>query len=102
MRTICSFCDTVIRPGEPSDPVSHGICQTCYRQIMTDHGFDARKFLDLLDAPAANSLALAIAKRPVERIRGKICGKVLDCIHALFTKDAERPRSAPTAPSGIR
>jgi hypothetical protein len=93
MRTICSFCNTLIRSGvSPDEPVSHGICPSCYQRIMTEHGFNARKFLDMLDAPiflvdgdvnvlAANSLAVAMAKKPIARVRGNICGKVLDCIH---------------------
>jgi hypothetical protein len=106
MRTICSFCDTVISPGGPSDPVSHGVCRSCYQRIMTEYGFDARKFLDQLDAPvflvdddvnilAANALALSIAKKPIARVRGKICGTVLDCIHALLPEGCGKTAFCP-------
>jgi hypothetical protein len=28
-RLICSWCDVVIREGDPKLPVSHGICTGC-------------------------------------------------------------------------
>ena len=94
MKTICSFCNTVISPGtSPDDPVSHGVCKSCYNRILASHGFNIRKFLDLLDAPvflvdadvnvlAANTLAIKTAKKPIVQINGNICGKVLECINA--------------------
>jgi hypothetical protein len=96
MKTVCSFCNTVIRPGTtPDAPVSHGICQSCYDRILTSHGFNIRKFLNMLDAPvflvdddvnilAANTLALSTVKKPVEQVQGIICGKVLECINAYL------------------
>jgi hypothetical protein len=96
MKTVCSFCNTVIRPGTtPDAPVSHGICKSCYDRILTSHGFNLRKFLNMLDAPvflvdddvnilAANTLALATMKKPVAQVQGIICGKVLECINAYL------------------
>ncbi|MGA8244295.1 MAG: hypothetical protein WB811_05170, partial [Methanoregula sp.] len=52
MRTICSFCNTTIRPGaSPDEPASHGVCKSCYEQILTRYRLNIRKFLDMLDAP---------------------------------------------------
>jgi len=96
MKTVCSFCNAVIHEGDsPDDPVSHGVCESCYRKILTKHGFNIRKFLDMLEAPvflvdddvnilAANSLAIATVKKPVAQISGNICGRVLDCINAFL------------------
>lgn len=96
MKTVCSFCTTVIIPGtSPDDPVNHGVCKSCFTQIMNDHGFNAKKFLDLFDAPvllvddevnvlAANHLALSLTQKPLEMVRGKLGGEVLDCINAFI------------------
>jgi len=95
MKTVCSFCDIVIRDGErPDDPVSHGICKSCHQKILAQHGFNIRKFLELLDAPvflvdrdvsvvAANTSALAIAGKPLSQVKGNLCGDVLECINAF-------------------
>lgn len=51
MKTVCSFCNAVIHEGEtPDDPISHGVCKSCYQNILTKHGFNIRKFLDLFEA----------------------------------------------------
>jgi hypothetical protein len=96
MKTICSMCNTVINPGTtPDERVSHGICKSCYEQILSQYGFNTKKFLDMLDAPVflvdddanileANSQALAMTRKPVVQVRKKICGKVLDCINACL------------------
>jgi hypothetical protein len=96
MKTVCSFCNTVIRPGTtPDAPVSHGVCPSCYDRILTSRGFNIRKFLNMLDAPvflvdgdvnilAANTLALDTVKKPVVQVQGIICGKVLECINAYL------------------
>src|SRR5208337_4700388 len=96
MKTICSFCNTVISPGTTQDdPVSHGVCTSCYTSIIAEHKFNIRKFLDMLDAPvflvdadvnilAANTLAIAAVKKPVAQVRGNICGNVIECVNAFF------------------
>jgi hypothetical protein len=96
MKKMCSFCGTIINPGtSPEAPVSHGVCKSCYTSIMTDHGFNVQKFLDLLDAPvflvdddvnilAANSLAIAAVKKPPALVRGNLCGDVIECVNAFL------------------
>ena len=98
MKTVCSFCNTIINQGtSEDDPVSHGVCSTCYTKILTEHGFNLRKFLNLLDAPvflvdddvnvlAANALALAVVKKPVEITTGRLCGDVLACVNAFLSE----------------
>jgi hypothetical protein len=107
MKTICSFCNTIIRAGDsPDGPVSHGICRPCYDRILANNGFNVRKYLDLLDAPvflvdddvnilAANALAIAAVKKPVVQVREKICGKVLDCINANLPEGCGRTGFCP-------
>ena len=94
MKIVCSFCNTVVSPGDaPDAPVSHGVCTSCYNRILASHRFNIRKFLNMLDAPvflvdddvnilAANTLALSTIKKPVALVEGIICGKVLECINA--------------------
>ena len=96
MKTICSFCNTIINPGtSPDDPVSHGVCQPCYKRIITQYGLDVQKFLNMLEAPvflvdddvnilAANTLAIAAIKKPVEMVSGKLCGNVIECVNSLL------------------
>jgi len=96
MKTICTFCNTVITEGIPEDNrVNHGVCQSCYRNILKNYGFNLQMFLNMLDAPvllvdadarvlAANTLAIAAVGKPVDRVTGKLCGTVLDCINAFL------------------
>jgi hypothetical protein len=96
MKTICTFCNAVITDGLPEDNrVNHGVCQSCYRTILKNYGFNLQMFLNLLDAPvflvdadarvlAANNLAVAEVRKPVDLVRGKLCGTVLDCINAFL------------------
>ena len=98
MKKVCSFCTTVISPGVmPDEPASHGVCPDCYDRILTDHGFNANRFLNLLDSPvllvdadvrvlAANSLALDLVGKTMEDIRGSLGGDVLECINASRPK----------------
>lgn len=107
MKTVCSFCNTIIKPGEtPDDPVSHGVCKPCYDRILAIHRFDIRKFLDQLDAPvflvdrdvnvlAANALAIAAVKKPVALVNGNICGKVMECINARLPGGCGKTAACP-------
>jgi len=107
MKTICSFCNTVIRQDtSPDAPVSHGVCNTCYTKIMTEHGFNLQRFLNMLDAPvflvdrdvnvlAANTLANAAVKKPIEKTHGEICGNVLECINAFLPEGCGKTQNCP-------
>lgn len=106
MKVICSFCNTVIRPGNSEDGVSHGVCKPCYERILTSHGLNIRRFLNLLDAPvflvdndvnvvAANTLALAIAGKPIEQVRGNLCGKVFECVNSLIPYGCGKTKFCP-------
>ncbi|MEN6611428.1 MAG: hypothetical protein ABFC24_11345 [Methanoregulaceae archaeon] len=98
MKKVCTFCGKVIDAGaSPDDPVSHGVCPACYRQLLARYGFDLTKFLDFLEAPvflvdsdvnvlAANSRALSYVGKTKDRIQGKLCGDVLECINAFRPK----------------
>jgi len=51
---ICSWCDSTIRPGSPTLPVSHGLCLPCLQtefgypvenlSTMSQHSFDCLPF----------------------------------------------------------
>ena len=108
MKTVCSFCDAVIIPGEsPEDPVSHGVCKSCYETILKEHGFNIRRFLDMLDAPvflvdhdvnvvAANTRALAVANKPVDQVRGNLCGRVFECVNSLVPYGCGKTKFCPS------
>nr|WP_321353051.1 hypothetical protein [uncultured Methanoregula sp.] len=110
MTTICSFCNTVTRPEiTPDEPVSHGVCKPCYDRILSTHGFNIRKFLNLLDTPvflvdndvrilAANTLAITAADKPVEQIKGKLGGKVLECMNAVLAGGCGKSPFCPDCP----
>jgi hypothetical protein len=107
MKTICTFCNTVITDGMPEDNrVSHGVCQSCYRTILKNYGFNLQMFLNMLDAPvflvdadasvlAANTLAIAAVRKPVEMVRGRLCGTVLDCINAFLPEGCGKTPECP-------
>ena len=107
MKTICSFCNTVISHGTSADdPVSHGVCKSCYTKILTKHGFNLRKYLEMLEAPvflvdddvnvlAANTLAVAVIKKPIEKTEGQLCGNVLECINAFLPEGCGKTPSCP-------
>jgi len=94
MKTVCTFCSRVVSEGTfPEDPVSHGVCPDCYDRILSEYGFDVKKFLDEFEHPvllvdadvrvlAANSLALDLLGKPASFVRGTLCGEVLGCINA--------------------
>jgi hypothetical protein len=110
MKKICSFCNAVISQGEtPEDPVSHGVCKSCYDSILATHGLNIRKFLDMLDTPvflvdndvrvlAANTRALAAAQKPVEQVRGSLGGKVLECMNASLPEGCGKTPFCPDCP----
>ncbi|HXX56051.1 MAG TPA: hypothetical protein VEI81_08130 [Methanoregula sp.] len=112
MKTVCAFCNSIIDNGtSPGEPLNHGICGNCYREILADFGFNLKKFLDLLDAPvflvdedasvlAANSLAIEAFGKPVEFSQGRLCGNVIDCINALLPEGCGKTPACPDC--GIR
>ncbi len=107
MKTVCTFCNTVIRgENEPDDEVSHGVCPSCYREILTRHGFNARKFLELFDAPvllvdgdarvlAANHLALVLSGKSAAAMHRQYCGDVLECVNAFLENGCGKTRFCP-------
>lgn len=107
MKTICSFCDTIISLETPGDDrVSHGVCKSCYTKILTEHGFNLRKFLNLLDAPvflvdgdanvlAANRLAAEAVRKPIGTTRKQLCGNVLECINAFLPEGCGKTSGCP-------
>jgi PAS domain-containing protein len=107
MKTVCSFCNTIINAGTAADDlVSHGVCPGCYDQILSEFGFNVRKFLDILDAPvflvdsdvnilAANTPALELVGGTIAEIRGKLCGDVLKCINASRPRGCGRTEYCP-------
>jgi hypothetical protein len=107
MKTVCSFCNAVIRPGtSPDDPVSHGVCRSCYEQILARHRFNARKYLDMFDAPvflvddnanvlAANTLARALGKIPASQLKNRLCGTVLECVNASLSPGCGKTEACP-------
>jgi PAS domain-containing protein len=107
MKTVCSFCKAVIRPGtKPDEPVSHGICIPCYHRIREDFGLDIRKVLDMLDAPvflvdsdvrilAANTPAIKAFNKPLTEMQGKHCGTVLECINSCLPGGCGKTRFCP-------
>lgn len=39
MKVICGWCKKIIRDDEnakPEDPVSHGICPACFKEMLKD------------------------------------------------------------------
>ena len=107
MKTVCSFCNAVIREGEtPDDPVSHGVCKSCYQNIFAKHRFNIRKFLDLLEAPvflmdrdvnvvAANTSTLTIAGKPLSQVKGNLYGKVFECVNSMIPHGCGRTKFCP-------
>ena len=107
MKIVCSFCNAEIKAGEsPVDPVSHGVCKSCYTRIFEDFGFNMNKFLDLLEAPvflvdrdvnilSASTSALAMVEKPAPLIIGHLCGEVLRCINASRPKGCGKTEFCP-------
>ena len=107
MKTVCSFCGAVIRQESgDEDGISHGICPACFDEFKTRYGFNAKKFLELFDAPvllvdddarvmAANRLALTLADRSVEIMNGRFCGDVLACVNAILENGCGKTRLCP-------
>ena len=107
MKSICSFCQAVIREDAgPDNRVSHGVCPSCYRKILSAYGFNARKFLELFDAPvllvdddarvlAANHLARAVFSCLPGAGQQRYCGDVLECVNACLENGCGKTRLCP-------
>jgi hypothetical protein len=91
MTTVCSFCNTTVRPGETRDaPVTHGICKTCYARFRSRHGIEINRYVALLDVPVlivdndvtvldVNIPARQLAEKPESAILGSRAGTVYEC-----------------------
>jgi hypothetical protein len=95
MQRICAWCGTLlgdlVDSGHREHPVSHGICDTCVREVEAELPLSLTDFLESLDAPvllvdpdhtvgAVNSRA-----RALENGRtwiGRRIGPVFECSHA--------------------
>ena len=107
MKSVCSFCDAVIREGSGDDDrVSHGICKTCFDEFKARYGFNAKKFLDMFEAPvflvdddarvmAANRLAITLAGRAAGLADGRFCGDILSCVNAVLENGCGKTRFCP-------
>jgi Transcriptional regulator of aromatic amino acids metabolism len=107
MQTVCTFCGRVVRAGRtPDEPVSHGVCTECHDRILTEYGFDTRKFLDQLDSPvllvdgktrvlAANTPALQLMGKRALAVKGTLCGDALACINAAKPKGCGQTDACP-------
>jgi len=87
-------------------PVSHGVCKSGYTRVLTEHGFNLKKFLDMLDAPvflvdddvnvlAANSLAIAIVKNLLKGPKCSSAEMFLNVSMRFFRRDVGRLPSVP-------
>ena len=80
-----------MNPGSsPDSPISHGICDSCFRSHLSRLGIDIGKDLDFLDAPVIlvnpdarvldiNGNALQFIDKPLSRIVNSLTGDVLGC-----------------------
>ncbi len=84
-RRVCGWCGTVL--GGPEDaPVSHGVCQTCKKELLPvflDTVEDAALLLgDDRLAQSANKKAREASGKDLLGIEGKAYGDIFDCRHA--------------------
>lgn len=99
MKTVCAWCDSLIREGSP--PVSHGICALCRKRFFRDGGVSLQSFIDSFPFPVlvmGNSLQpIAINKsgtrasdRPAEIHSGETFGNVVECEHSRLPEGCGR------------
>ncbi len=97
----CAWCgdalDDALGEG-PSQPVSHGICAGCERELARgDFSVPLERFLESLDAPvllvdmerggrvrAANRAGFEAAGSSRERGRDRLLGEVFECANAVL------------------
>jgi len=36
MKVICAWCGKVLQDGDPKEPISHGICSKCAKDVLKD------------------------------------------------------------------
>jgi hypothetical protein len=41
MKSVCAWCNKILREGDGNEPVSHGICQECIKKM----GMDDEQFI---------------------------------------------------------
>ena len=91
MKTVCCYCNAVIRDdGVDNAVVSHGICTSCSSRILADLGINISEYLPMFDAPVilvskdvrvlkASAEAVRYLDKPMENIIHSLAGEALDC-----------------------
>lgn len=97
MKTICAWCKKEMRDGatDPSELVSHGICENCIKVVFGYQRTSLKDYLDTLEAPVlvvngegnvecANRQALGMLHKEMPKIEGNKGGVVFECAFAVL------------------
>ena len=97
MKKECAWCGENLAENnnttDKKSPVTHGICKSCAKKLITQPSESLHQFLDRLGIPvllcddkndifAANSLAADILGKKLTDIETNRIGDVLECTHA--------------------
>ena len=97
MRRVCAWCKkelgTVPSKIYSQEAITHGICQECVYDLVSQRGIPLQRFLDGLDAPVlvvesdgtimtANNKASTLVKKDLSEIEGYKGGDVFSCRYA--------------------
>ena len=99
MKTVCAWCDSLIREGSP--PVSHGICAPCRNRFFRDKGVPLQSFIDSFPFPvlvmgsslqpiAINKPGAEATHRPAEIHCDETIGNVFECEHSRLPEGCGR------------
>jgi transcriptional regulator with PAS, ATPase and Fis domain len=98
MRQICAWCKCELNASSPemqnqNEPISHGICGDCTRNLLSDKAQPLKKFLDQFSPPvllvdhqarvlASNNSGLTMLGKEHHEIENQLGGDVFDCRNA--------------------
>ena len=96
MNRECAWCGAVLGPPTPDgdkNAVTHGICETCRKDVLEEMGATFRQFLDSLDEPVlvldkdgalvtANEQAAESMNGKRSELEGTPFGVFLECPHS--------------------
>lgn len=101
MKVVCAWCAQTLAPGEPGDPVSHGICPICTRLLGQQRLLPLTELLDQVDVPVvafgpgltalgANRAAGKLSPAAATKVDGGKVGDLIECPYALTPEGCGR------------
>jgi hypothetical protein len=92
IRTICAWCGKTIQGGE-MNPVSHGICASCFSDILTRDSTSLKEFVEQISVPVlvvdgdvkaalSNNKTESLLQKESREFLARTGGDIFDCVNS--------------------